>query len=83
MPLWVKHTTDKDAANADLVTKGGRWLEADNTQAFKIAELMCNEGGRVNQVKEQMGDLFSMPAQPELFLSLNLILSQILGLKKL
>lgn len=28
---------------------------------------MCNEGGRVNQVKEQMGDLFSMPAQPELF----------------
>lgn len=67
VPLWVKHTTDKDAANADLVTKGGRWLEADNTQAFKIAELMCNEGGRVNQVKEQMGDLFSMPAQPELF----------------
>lgn len=66
VPLWVKQTTDKDAANADLVTKGGRWLEA-NTQAFKIAELMCNEGGRANQVKEQMGDLFSMPAQPELF----------------
>lgn len=66
VPLWVKQTTDKDAANADLVTKGGRWLEAD-TEAFKISELMCNEGGRANQVKEQMGDLFSMPAQPELF----------------
>lgn len=66
VPLWVKQTTDKDAANADLVAKGGRWLEA-NTQAFKIAELMCNEGGCANQVKEQMGDLFSMPAQPGLF----------------
>ena len=66
VPLWVKQTTDKDAANADLVAKGGRWLEAD-TEAFKISELMCNEGGRANQMKEQMGDLFSMPAQPELF----------------
>lgn len=66
VPLWVKQTTDKGAANADLVTKGGRWLEA-NTQAFKIADLMSNEDGGANQVKEQMGDLFSMPAQPELF----------------
>ena len=66
VPLWVKQTTDKDAANADLVAKGGRWLEAD-TEAFKISELMCNEGGRANQMKEPMGDLFSMPAQPELF----------------
>lgn len=66
VPLWIKQTTDKDAANADLVNKGGRWLEAD-IQAFKIAELMCNEGGRANQVKELMGDLFSMPGQPELF----------------
>nr|WP_229794149.1 DNA-processing protein DprA [Arenicella chitinivorans] len=66
VPLWVKQTTDKDAANADLVAKGGRWLEAD-TEAFKISELICNEGGRASQVKEQMGDLFSMPAQPELF----------------
>lgn len=66
VPLWVKQTTDKDAANADLARKGGRWLEAD-TQTFKIAELMCNEGWRANQVKEQTGDLFSVPAQPELF----------------
>lgn len=66
VPLWVKQTTDKDAANADLVTKGGRWLEAD-TQAFRIAQLMCNDGGRANQVQEQMGDLFSTPAQPKFF----------------
>lgn len=66
VPLWVKQTTDKDAANADLVAKGGRWLEAD-TEAFNVADLMSDEGGRASQVKEPMSDLFSMPAQPELF----------------
>ena len=66
VPLWVKQTTDKDAANADLVAKGGRWLEAD-TQSFKISDLMSNEGDRVDQVKEPMGDLFSMPTQPALY----------------
>jgi predicted Rossmann fold nucleotide-binding protein DprA/Smf involved in DNA uptake len=67
VPLWVKHTTDKDAANADLVAKGGYWLDAD-AQTLTIADLMKNEGGRANQVKEMQVDLFSsMPAQPELF----------------
>ena len=67
VPLWVKHTTDKDAANADLVAKGGRWLDAD-AQTLTIADLMRVEGGRANQVKEEQVDLFSsMPAQPELF----------------
>lgn len=66
VPLWVKPTMDNDAANANLVDKGGRWLEGD-TQAFKIADLMSNEGERANHVKEPMGDLFSMPAQPVLF----------------
>lgn len=66
VPLWVKQTTDKDAANADLVAKGGHWLEAD-TQAFNVADLMSDEGGRASQVKEPMSDLFSMPAQSELF----------------
>jgi predicted Rossmann fold nucleotide-binding protein DprA/Smf involved in DNA uptake len=66
VPLWVKQTTDKDAANADLVAKGGRWLEAD-TQTFKIADLIGNESSLANQVKEPVGDLFSLPAQPELF----------------
>ena len=66
VPLWVKQTKDKDAANVDLVTKGGRWLEAD-TQAFKIADLMSNVGSFANHVKEPMGDLFVMHGQPELF----------------
>ena len=67
VPLWVKHTTDKDAANADLVAKGGRWLDAD-AQTLTIADLMRVEGGRANQVKEEQVDLFSsMPTQPELF----------------
>lgn len=67
VPLWVKHTTDKDAANADLVAKGGRWLDAD-AQTLTIADLMRVEGGRANQVKEEQVDLFSsMPMQPELF----------------
>ncbi|MBE0508294.1 MAG: DNA-processing protein DprA, partial [Marinospirillum sp.] len=66
VPLWVKQTTDKDAANADLVAKGGCWLEAD-TQTFKIADLIGNESSLANQVKEPIGDLFSLPAQPELF----------------
>ena len=66
VPTWVKQTTDKDAANADLVAKGGHWLEAD-TQAFKVADLMSNECDRESQVKEPMGDLFSMPDPPELF----------------
>lgn len=66
VPLWVKPTTDKDAANANLVAKGGRWLEAD-IQALAIADLLKNEGGRANQVKEEQVDLFSIPPQPELF----------------
>lgn len=65
VPLWVKQTNDKDAANADLVAKGGRWLEAD-IQAFKITDLINTEDGRAYQLREQTGDLFSIPAQPEL-----------------
>ncbi|PID43795.1 MAG: DNA processing protein DprA [Proteobacteria bacterium] len=66
VPLWVKQTTDQDAANANLVAKGGRWLNAD-IQAFTISDLMGNEAGCANQVNEPMGDLFSSTAQPELF----------------
>lgn len=66
IPLWVKHTTDKDAANADLVAKGGHWLDA-NAQTLTIADLMRIEGGRANLVEEEPVDLFSsMPTQPEL-----------------
>lgn len=65
VPLWIKQTNDKDAANADLVAKGGRWLEADS-QTFKITDLINTKDGRAHQLREQTGDLFSIPAQPEL-----------------
>lgn len=60
VPLWVKKTTDKEAANADLVSQGGSWLETE-TQALNITDLLNNKGGFVNQVQEPIVDLFSMP----------------------
>ena len=66
VPLWIKQTTDKDAANADLVAKGGNWLKAD-IQAFTITDLVSSKENLVNQVSEPIGDLFSAYAQPELF----------------
>lgn len=66
VPLWIKQTTDKDAANADLVAKGGNWLKAD-IQAFTITDLVRSKENLVNQVSEPIGDLFSAYAQPELF----------------
>lgn len=65
-PLWVKQTTDKDAANSDLVTKGGRWIEM-NIEAFKISELMCESENCSDYVKGSTEDLFSIPIQPGLF----------------
>ena len=66
VPLWIKQTTDKDAANADLVAKGGNWLKAD-IQAFTITDLMSSKENLVNEVSEPISDLFSTYAQPELF----------------
>lgn len=66
VPLWVKTTTDNDAANADLVDKGGRWFEAD-VKSLKISDLLENNGALATQVKEEQVDLFSMSAQPGLF----------------
>lgn len=62
VPLWVKPTTDKDAANAALVSKGGRWLETD-AQDLNVSELITADGGVAGVVKEEQVDLFSMPAQ--------------------
>ena len=66
VPLWIKQTSDKNAANADLVDKGGIWLKED-LQSFKIADLMSIEDDLANQANEPMRTLFSTPAQPELF----------------
>lgn len=66
IPLWVKPTNDKDAANADLVAKGGRWCETD-IQSLTVSELFSLESSATSRVKEEQVDLFSMPTEPELF----------------
>jgi predicted Rossmann fold nucleotide-binding protein DprA/Smf involved in DNA uptake len=66
VPLWVKPTTDKDAANADLVTKGGQWCEAE-VQGLKISDLFEAKKSAVNPAEKGQDDLFSMPAETDLF----------------
>lgn len=64
VPLWVKPSDDKIAANADLVAKGGRWCEAD-IQRFDITALLVSDNKSVDQVKEAQDDLFSISTSPE------------------
>ena len=66
VPLWIKQTTDKEAANADLVAKGGHWLKSD-IQTLRITDLISNKEQPVSQVGEPKDDLFSTYEQPELF----------------
>ena len=60
VPLWVKPTSDKNAANADLVIKGGRWCEAD-IQNLKVSELFSVGDTIASQVTEEQPDFFSTP----------------------
>lgn len=39
VPLWVKPTDDKSAANADLVAKGGKWIN-EKIDSLSVAELL-------------------------------------------
>jgi predicted Rossmann fold nucleotide-binding protein DprA/Smf involved in DNA uptake len=59
VPLWVKPTMGQDAANADLVVKGGRWLSTD-IQELSIAGLMAKSGliTRHGEIQPQ-ADLFT------------------------
>lgn len=66
VPLWIKPTMDKDAANADLVVKGGQWLDTD-LQSLVVADLIKNEGNLMIPPKEVQADLFSMSAESGLF----------------
>lgn len=61
VPLWVKSTTDTGAANADLVSQGGRWYEA-NSQNIIVADLLKDDGCTEMQAKKD-----SVPEQPGLF----------------
>lgn len=55
VPLWVKPTQDKDAANAMLVNKGGHWCE-ESIQRLDLATLFI-----VPQKETHAADLFSQP----------------------
>lgn len=65
VPLWVKTTNDKDAANTDLVVKGGHWLP-EYTSDFTISDLFNTTKVHVEQASIEQADLFSMPVQNEL-----------------
>ncbi|CAA9892636.1 DNA-processing protein DprA [Candidatus Methylobacter favarea] len=74
VPLWVKPTDDKNAANADLVAKGGRYCESD-IQSLNIGSMFTADNNTAHQVKEAQDDIFSISpsheqvAQQELFSS--------------
>jgi predicted Rossmann fold nucleotide-binding protein DprA/Smf involved in DNA uptake len=64
IPLWVKPSNDKNAANADLVAKGGRWCEAD-IERLNITALLVSDNNSAHQVKETQEDLFSISTSPD------------------
>lgn len=66
VPLWVKQTTDQNAANADLVAKGGLWLEND-LSAFEINQLIRYEYQSMDYIKEKQTELFPILTQSDLF----------------
>ncbi|WP_027329014.1 DNA-processing protein DprA [Marinimicrobium agarilyticum] len=66
VPLWVKPTDDRDAANHDLVAKGGSWCEGD-IQALSINHLLTATYHADYAIKKEQPDLFSVgeAARPE------------------
>lgn len=58
VPLWVKPTEDKAAANADLVAKGGDWCESD-IEKLSISFLLTADEARSVKNKGEQPDLFS------------------------
>ena len=59
VPLWVKPTDDRDAANRDLVAKGGSWCEGD-IQALSISHLLTAAHHATYSTKKEPTDLFSV-----------------------
>ncbi len=63
VPLWVKPTQDRDAANEQLVNKGGKWCEVD-LQRLDISALLASpnqgsNGSVLLPTTDQQEDLFS------------------------
>lgn len=61
IPLWVKPTEDKQAANSSLVERGGAWCDKE-IQQVQISHLLNTRQIAENSVEQ--ADLF---AQPKLF----------------
>lgn len=66
VPLWVKPTEDTEAANADLVSKGGYWCSS-SIQDLLVSDLLATTTIAANQVNEMQVDLFAKVSQPGLF----------------
>lgn len=49
--LWVKPTDDKNAANADLIEKGGRWCDPE-IENIKVSELVNSENAKQESQQE-------------------------------
>jgi len=67
VPLWVKPTQDKDAANELLVNKGGHWCE-ENLQRLDLAALFVapqKETLVADLFSQSHGDLFTGQAREQ------------------
>lgn len=66
VPLWVKPTSDKEAANANLVAKGGAWCDSD-IDKLSVSALCTNlqSSQQSMQLAEPQTDLFSSSFQNE------------------
>lgn len=58
VPLWVKPTEDKDAANASLVAKGGVWCAA-SIEDLSVGVLCDANSIATYQVNEEQSDMFA------------------------
>ena len=59
VPLWVKPTDDRDAANHNLVGKGGSWCEVD-IHALDISYLLTAAHHAAYSTNQETLDLFSV-----------------------
>ena len=58
VPLWVKPTDDKSAANTALVNNGGHWCDAD-IQNLNIASLFSVLPNPSQPIKDEQADFFT------------------------
>ncbi|WP_447077782.1 DNA-processing protein DprA [Shewanella algae] len=66
VPLWVKPTNDTNAANADLVEKGGAWIESDLSMLQIASMLQPNKQNSLVSTPTQH-NLFTTPDLPGKF----------------